>query len=313
VLSERFMEDLINSEGLFCSILDRVKKDHTLMLAIRENNINIYYRGGSILKLYEKKSGSYTTFFDPKYSIFEKELPLLPEKIDTRTDAEQWVAAFPELKILMDEFLSVHSKTEREFQQLIARINNSSPVSNESEYFISDIEFAEPKNKPRFDMTAVRWLATDRKNGSKCKPALIELKYGDGAIDNKAGLLEHLQDMRELITNSDRYEKLLTTMESQFDQLDQLGLLKFNKGSSAAKIKLSTTETPEVIFILTNHNPRSSKLNKILTNPKLDQFDRSKLFDLKFFVASFSGYGLHKKCMLSLTEFREVLDSLMFK
>jgi hypothetical protein len=41
-------------------------------------------------------------------------------------------------------------------------------------------------------------------------------------------------------------------MESQFNQLDELGLLKFNKGTSNAKVKLNADEKPEVIFILVN-------------------------------------------------------------
>ena len=64
VLSECFMENLLDPDGLFFLILDRVKKDHTLMLAIRKNNINVYYRGGNVLKLTEDKKGCYSTFFD---------------------------------------------------------------------------------------------------------------------------------------------------------------------------------------------------------------------------------------------------------
>ncbi len=50
-LSEQFMKDLVDSDGVLQPILTRVKKDSTLMLAIRENYINIYYRGGNILKI----------------------------------------------------------------------------------------------------------------------------------------------------------------------------------------------------------------------------------------------------------------------
>jgi hypothetical protein len=96
-------------------------------------------------------------------------------------------------------------------------------------------------------------------------------------------------------------------MESQFNQLDELGLLKFNKGTSNAKVKLNADEKPEVIFILANHNPRSPKLKTILSDPEIDKYAQSQLFDLKFYVASFAGYGLHAKCMLPLTEFRGLL------
>jgi hypothetical protein len=92
-------------------------------------------------------------------------------------------------------------------------------------------------------------------------------------------------------------------MESQFNQLDELGLLKFTKCTSNAKVKLNVDEKPEVIFILANHNPRSTKLKTILSDPEIDKYAKSQLFDLKFYVASFAGYGLHAKCMLPLVEF----------
>ena len=308
VLSERFMDNLVNPDGLFYTILDRVKKDHTLMLAIRKNNINIYNRGGNNLKLTEDKKGFYKTFFDSNYSIFGEDIPSMPAKIENQDDANKWVISFPILKIFMDGYFSVHSKTEREFQQLVARINNYSPISNESEYFVSDIEVTDSDYSPRFDMTAIRWLAgNQRKSGRNCKAALIEMKYGDGALTGDAGLLKHLDDAHTLISNKEQYEKLLATMESQFNQLDQLGLMNFNKGKSNAKVRLDVNIKPEVIFILADHNPRSQQLKKILTDPKIDEYEKSQLFDLRFFVAKFAGYGLHAKCMLSLVEFRKLL------
>jgi hypothetical protein len=54
---------------------------------------------------------------------------------------------------------------------------NLSSISNETEYFISDIELADPSIGARFDMLAVRWLASDRKDGNHCKAVLIEMKY----------------------------------------------------------------------------------------------------------------------------------------
>jgi uncharacterized protein YbaA (DUF1428 family) len=113
--------------------------------------------------------------------------------------------------------------------------------------------------------------------------------------------------MEKLVSNKDSYAKLVETMESQFNQLDVLGMLKFNKGTSNAKVKLNADEKPEVIFILANHNPRSPKLKTILSDPEIDKYVQSQLFDLKFYVASFAGYGLHAKCMLPLVEFQKLL------
>ncbi|MEL7658105.1 MAG: hypothetical protein AAGU75_19600 [Bacillota bacterium] len=304
-LSAKFMGDLVDSDGVLYPILARVKKDHTLMLAIRENFINIYYRGGNILNLKEHNKGFYQASFDDQYNKSGLLIPDSPTKINNQNDSRSLIDSFPSRKNIMDEYFSTYGKAEREFQQLIARENNNSTISNESEYFVSDIEVAEPY--ARFDIMAIRWLAAQRKNGSNCKAALIEMKYGDSALTGSAGLLKHLKDMEKLITNKDGYSKLLETMESQFTQLDELGLLKFNKGTSNAKVKLNPDEIPEVIFVIANHNPRSPKLKTILRDPEIDKYAQSQLFDLKFYVASFAGYGLHAKCMFPLVEFLKLL------
>jgi len=281
------------------------------MLAIRENFINIYYRGGNILNIKEHNKGFYQASFDEQYNKSGLLIPDSPTEINHQNDARSWIDSFPSRKNIMDEYFSTYGKAEREFQQLIARENNNSTISNESEYFVSDIEssirFSNTEPYARFDIMAIRWLAAQRKNGSNCKVALIEMKYGDGALGGSAGLLKHLKDMDKLISNKDSYAKLLQTMDSQFNQLDELGLLKFNKSTSNAKVKLNANEKPEVIFILANHNPRSSKLKTILSDPEIDKYAQSQLFDLKFYVASFAGYGLHAKCMLPLVEFRKLL------
>ena len=275
------------------------------MLAIRENFINIYYRGGNILNIRKPNKGFYQASFDENYNKPGLSIPDSPTEIIHQNDARSWVDSFPSRKNIMDEYFSIYGKSEREFQQLIARENNNSTISNESEYFISDIEVTEPY--ARFDIMAIRWLAGQRKSGHNCRAALIEMKYGDAALDGNAGLLKHLKDMEILISNEESYANLLKTMDSQFNQLDELGLLKFNKGTSNARIKLNAADKPEVIFILANHNPRSKKLSSILDRPEVIAFGQSQRFDLRFFVSSFAGYGLHSDCMLTLTQFRKLL------
>lgn len=305
-ISKDFMNNLLKPEGTLSPLLERVKKDHTLMLAIRDCYINIYYRGGNILRVTEHPEGFYIPFFDEKYNELDKKIPDSPATIISQEDVQIWVESFAERKNIMDEYFSAHGKAEREFQQLVARENNCSSISNETEYFIADIEATDALG--RFDMMAIRWLAKDRKNGSKCAAALIEMKYGDNALDNDAGILKHLKDMDAFISDKERYAQALRTMESQFNQLDELGLLKFNKGVSNAKVKLDPCKKPEVIFILANHNPRSPKLQKILSDPEIEKYQNSENFSLKFFIATFAGYGLHAVCMHNLAEFRNWCD-----
>lgn len=304
-LSTYFIDDLKNATGVLYPIYERIRKDDNLMIAIRRNYINVYYRGGSILKLSEQSKNSYQAFFDNRY-ITTGQTISLPSTINKQDDARNWVDSFQTLKLTMDYYFSSHCKPEREFQQLVARENNDSTISNESEYFITDIEFADTELGARFDMLAIRWLASQRKNGCNCRAALIEMKYGDGALGGNSGLLKHLRNIDDFIA-SDRYAKLLLTMESQFNQLDQLSLLKFNPCSNQTEVKLDVNVKPEVIFILTNHNPRSSVLKTLIESPEIVQYEHSEKYDLRFYVSKFSGYGLHSDCMLPLDEFRKLL------
>jgi len=306
-LSQTFMANLLNQDGLLRPILERAKQDHTLMVSIREDYINIYYRGGNILRVKEQDDGSYSAFFDSEYNKSGLPCPALPDTIKTQYSARLWVDSFQTLKGIMDIYFSEKSKPEREFQQLVARENNFSNIANQSEYFISDIEFVDSSLGARFDMLALRWLASQRKNPSNCRPALIEMKYGDGALSGSAGVLKHLKDINELISNRAKYVALIEMMEMQFNQLDELGLMTFNRVANWIKIELDVNEKPEIIFVLANHNPRSSKLKTILNNPGIDAYDHSPNFDLRFYVASFAGYALHADCMVTLSQFRKLL------
>lgn len=228
----------------------------------------------------------------------------------------------------MDFYFSLHSNSEREFQQLIVRENNLPMLSKkaakmiplECKYFITDIEFQEIKNGPRFDMSAIRLLKSEQKNTWSLQPALIEMKYGDDSLkgdgdDNnkenlgkpKPGLIKHLQDIDALIADDGRYRTLIETMQFQFKQLCSLGLIKFSNDENIKEIIIDSVQTPEVIVILTNHNPLDPVLGNVLNYSKIDVLEKSRNFHLKFHVSSFSGYALHSDCMVSLEEFRKLV------
>jgi hypothetical protein len=132
------------------------------------------------------------------------------------------------------------------------------------------------------------------------------MKYGDKALGGEAGLLEHLRDVSEFLANDGNCVDLRNTIAGQFGQLHQLGLLQLNLPKKGSGVIVSE-ERPEFVFLLANHNPRSRTLNDMLNDPDMDGYAQSRLFDLRFFVASFAGYGMHSDCMLSLAQFRTLV------
>jgi hypothetical protein len=94
-------------------------------------------------------------------------------------------------------------------------------------------------------------------------------------------------------------------METQFNQLDKLELLKYKKAKNA-KVTIYPNDQPEVIFLIANHNPRSTKLKTILSHPEIQKYKQENLFKLRFYAATFAGYGLHTKNMHTLTKFNDL-------
>lgn len=306
-ISTNFMNDLTDEDGRLFPVLEKIKNDHTLLLAIREDYINIYYRGGNILRLREHYNNSYQAEFDENYGRFGQAAPILPPIISNREEADIWADNIPNLKVTMDEYFVVNKKSEREYQQLVTQENNLSSISNESEYFITDIEYSPPGSWMRLDMLAIQWPASKRKSIKHCRPAIIELKYGVSSVKSeKSGFVKHLKDIEALIKDKDSYNELIHSMENQFDQLNQLDLIKFNKSKNYKAMKISFLK-PEVILILANYNPRSKQLKKVLNDSEFQAYSKSPIFDLKFFIASFLGYGLHSQCMFSLEEFLRII------
>lgn len=311
IVSSGFVDDL--KHGELSPLLSRVMEDDTLMLALRDGYINIYYRGGNLLKIEQKNSGGkYIASFDTKYNKKNAEpLPVqFPCPVNDEADSQTLVDAIPALKYAMDRYFSQHRKSEREFQQLVARENNCSPISNETEYFVVDIEVAGALPNARFDMLAVRWLRDERKKQGTLVPVLIEMKYGSKALEGDSGLNEHMKDAVSLRANNESWNSLRKGLEDQINQLADLGLLSFNRSTAVKRFEIDPTATPELIFVLANYNPANVKLSRLLAAMEEPTADENG-YDLLFFVSSFAGYGMHRACMLGLGEFRAMVSKLL--
>jgi len=293
-LSPKFITDL--NEGILKEILYLMKGDNTLDLEIRENYINIYYRGGNILKLKENiNKNGYIAWFDEKYCLVKNRIISDLTKIITQEiDILKWIDTLPVIKNEMNLWFSKNGKLEREFQQLVLRENNS--LSN-TDYFICDIENSNQDG--RFDMLAVKWISTSshRKNNRNLRLAIIEMKYSDCSMTGSSGILRHITSVNAHLKSESVLDKLKKEILNVFNIKYELGLIKAPKTISSF-----SDEKPELIFLIANHDPSS----KILLRELL-KIEESELIDVKFSYANFMGYGLYAPNMKSLEETIQLL------
>lgn len=279
--------------GVLYPLLELVHHDQTLDMELRGNSINIYYRGGSLFTLKEDPSNSFSIFFNSKYcnTILAKLYP----KLSSIPSVDEAIQNLPFYKQAMDFWFSNHPKLEREIQQeIVTENNNHGNISYGTDYYIVDIEYADTENNSRFDMVAIKWPSTSngRQDKKEATLALIELKYGDGAIGGESGVQKHLQDSDAFLSDDKKFSKFCSDMAQVFEQKCKLGLINGIKGNHP-KI---TTNNPEIIFIFANHKPAKQQLkeevNKLNSN-----------WTIRIATASAMGYGLYDKKMKTIDEF----------
>lgn len=211
------------------------------------------------------------------------------------------VEKLPFYKQAMDLWLHAHPKYEREFQQVIARENNNiGKISNGTDYFIADIEFAD--ENARFDMVALKWLSegATRKDPSKVSLALIEVKYGDGTLKGSAGIAKHLADFKTFLDDEEKVWEFCEDMSNVFAQKCQLGLVDWLK-EHQYEVTISP-DKPEAIFIFANHDLDSTILQNEIKKMNLSNYS----FPILYANASYMGYGLYENQM-------KHIDSLVTK
>ena len=314
-LSELFMGNLQGVTGQggldLSGVLNWVKEDSSLCLEIRENYINIYYRGGNIMKLTET-NGSYSIYFDSKY-FNSPQYSKLRRGVAVRTlaseivakpsinalDISDWLEIAPYLKHAMDSYFGRHPHNEREFQQLMVRENNFKGIAKGTDYFIVDIEYA--NNEGRFDMIAIRWpsISAERKKDDNVGLTFIEMKYGDGALAGPSGIMDHITSLHGYLSVPRKLQNLKQEIINVFNQKIDLGLID-NKN----KIKGFNNEKPEFIFVFANHDPGSTKLrNELHKAVAWGNVTVPQNFTIKAATSNFMGYGLYMPCVYTLPNF----------
>lgn len=293
-LSDSFISDLIS--GKLKEILFYVQSDNTLDIEIRENYINIYYRGGNILKIIETSKGNYDFHFDSKY--LSVATFLTNNLLDKYKLCLDWNNYFPLMKQAMDFYFSKFRKEEREYQQLVVRENNYSSIANSTDYFIIDIEYDNHANA-RFDLVAVEWPSnsSQRRLSKVYKPKLvvIEMKYGDRALSGTAGMKKHYNDFVTFTSTESVLNEFKNEMLDVFRQKRALGLLPCLSSSSNSNQITQFADVPELAFLIANHDPASTKLKTELAS--------CGNISAKFITSNFMGYGIYNERVFDLDEF----------
>lgn len=230
-IDQRFIDDLLRGELSF--FLEQVRsRRKELSLEIRGGYINIYYRGGNLLKITQKRKG-YTFQFDPKYCLNKGDDSHYEDVCNLKASSvDDYVNSFNLLIAEMQSWLLVHPKPEREYQHQLL-------IHNES---IIDIEY-QIKKMMRLDMLMVRDDVL----------VVVENKYGTGAISGSAGLAKHYKDICTVLTTQVLKDEIYDSVSNIAECKQQLGLLTF-------PVHLRDRSKHEILFLLADYNPKSESI-----------------------------------------------------
>ena len=212
------------------------KHNDEVIIGVRDGYICLYYNCDCIAKI------------EPAETLTAKIHNYYTDGRHPELTDEQMVALFP----LIKEKSDARCKNEKQCQQRLFIQNNNS-VS--SKWFCVDVEFTKSlkgkKNAEdwRFDIIAI----------SKTKPhkvALVELKYGAGALAEPAGIRTHIKDfysfhnLRE--TDGFCFHELKNEVVSMIEKLRLLGVA-VPDDLHAVDVE-SMADKPEYYFITFNNN-----------------------------------------------------------
>jgi len=295
-LTEWMLDEFTMSNGILRPILDEVLREGSgLELEIRHRYVNIYYRGGNLMRIRQTgRSGHPQVLvaeFDKRYLERDKAqqaswkyLEVLgSHELTSSEGARMHIDSFDARRAIID----VWPKGERAAQQEIVRVNNAI----DSEYLICDIEHAvshpHPPGKPgkrankssRIDLVAV-YRPYPGAEGAPARLALIELKDGVGAVDGTDGLRDHVADLQMWLSKPGSLSALTSEMGRIMVQKHRLGLVP------AAIERFDDSAAVDYIIAVVNHNPHSQRLrDAILGRDKLGDEPMSlEGFDVKIAI-----------------------------
>lgn len=238
-INEEFVKALLSGELSFFFSQVKANRD-TLSLEIRNGYINIYYKGGNLLKIMQKAKG-YSFYFDVKYCKHTNQTgnETIIRSL-SHNNLQDYITNFDNLKKEMDLWFADHPKEERDYQHNLL-VNNSCIV---------DIEY-QVARRMRLDMLVV----------ADHKLVIVENKYGNGAITGNASVSKHYADMCEVLETPELYKELI-------DSVCSISKCKKALGLTEKSYDETYFTSAEILFLFANYNADSKRINnevKLLT------------------------------------------------
>lgn len=217
-------KDALKGNGKLKELIEEVRKDKDLVLQIREDYFNVYYKGGNLVKVTSENSFQFDrNYYKCKleFDTDEKRKEERKKVLETLKKAHDYKVFIIEMKKIMDgywrwlETEKHRSLHEKDTQHALCLSNTES-----NDYTIIDLEFQvssicsyhyekpsrpsgryvdEKKSSPRFDIVAVR-----NRDHRLC---VIELKSGINALYGKSGIGDHADSFEGSIGRNDQSSK----------------------------------------------------------------------------------------------------------
>ena len=270
-LNDQFLADL--NGGFLAPILDYVRGDRDIILEIRLNAINLYFKGNSLLKLSQIRDGTYKATIHPTLSGGVH----IPDPIRQSPEVASIAAILPKVR---EAILNLRgSGSEIEYEQMIIRANNRESRLA-TDFLMVDRQICMPGEEGRFDLTG---LYLPRRVWHRTKTAalaLIETKFGlnpdiaeihDQLSGYYRALANHLSDVAETTQMILRQKVKLGLISHGEDRLRAYQDLKVSANISDVRF----------VIALVDYAPESKLLNEAAINalPFRDQID---IFHLGF-------------------------------
>ena len=227
--ADNFSDNFIKSK--FYEVYN--KHADELFIGIRDGYLNIYYNCASIAKIRTKRGTVGKASID-KYYTNNKSSSLTADEFENQ---------YEEIKKKSDE----KNDLEKKSQERLVLDNNNNP---NSDWYCLDVEYMKSiegkLKKWRFDIIAISKKSPHR-------VALIELKYGSGAIGGASGIQKHLKDYGSFFEKNCFEKYLKQEIVNIVNIQNDLKIKNFPKELDSLK-EQNITNNPEVYFITLNNN-----------------------------------------------------------